>query len=324
MDDVAQRLSERVWGVEEARALCHTYFYPVTLEPLKTEARLSCTFDALVAGPVTLADLEYGAAIRMSQPNLETAYHVNVPLFGALQSVYRGVQIRADSHLGAVFGPKGEVLLERWNAGTRVMCVKLDRLALHAELESLLGRPVRGPLELAPSLDVSRGAGLTWLRLMRLLADDIHNEDGLLSRPAFAERLGREAVRGLLYAVGHRYLAELAEPGVPCLPRTVRRAVDAIRDDPARSFTVAELAAVAGVSVRALQEGFRRHVGVPPLVMLREARMARVHEELRAADPYGCTVAEVAHRWGFAHLGRFAAAYRRTFGEPPSATLHRG
>jgi AraC-like DNA-binding protein len=35
------------------------------------------------------------------------------------------------------------------------------------------------------------------------------------------------------------------------------------------------------------------------------------------------TVAAVAHRWGFAHLGRFASAYRCRFGEPPSDTLRR-
>jgi AraC-like DNA-binding protein len=33
------------------------------------------------------------------------------------------------------------------------------------------------------------------------------------------------------------------------------------------------------------------------------------------------SVAEVAARWGFSHLGRFAAAYRKRYGESPSHTL---
>jgi AraC family transcriptional regulator, ethanolamine operon transcriptional activator len=34
-------------------------------------------------------------------------------------------------------------------------------------------------------------------------------------------------------------------------------------------------------------------------------------------------VMSVAHRWGFKHLGRFSATYRRTYGELPSDTLRR-
>jgi AraC-like DNA-binding protein len=33
------------------------------------------------------------------------------------------------------------------------------------------------------------------------------------------------------------------------------------------------------------------------------------------------TVADVAFRWGFNHLGRFAAFYRTRYGVPPSRTL---
>jgi transcriptional regulator GlxA family with amidase domain len=34
-------------------------------------------------------------------------------------------------------------------------------------------------------------------------------------------------------------------------------------------------------------------------------------------------VAEVAHRFGFAQLARFAGTYRAMFGETPANTLHR-
>jgi AraC-like DNA-binding protein len=42
---------------------------------------------------------------------------------------------------------------------------------------------------------------------------------------------------------------------------------------------------------------------------------------LRAARPGEVTVAEVAAKWGFWHLGRFASTYRATFGELPSQSL---
>lgn len=85
-------------------------------------------------------------------------------------------------------------------------------------------------------------------------------------------------------------------------------------------WTASEMAATAGVSVRRLQEGFRQYVGRTPSEYLTDIRLVRVRDDLLAADP-GDTVAAVALRWGFAHTGRFAAAYRTRFGTALSAAL---
>ena len=59
-----------------------------------------------------------------------------------------------------------------------------------------------------------------------------------------------------------------------------------------------------------------------PLAHLRSVRMQRAHRDLQIAEPGdGLSVAAVAARWGFAHLGRFAIEYRRRFGIYPSQTL---
>ena len=57
------------------------------------------------------------------------------------------------------------------------------------------------------------------------------------------------------------------------------------------------------------------------MTYLRRTRLARVHEDLLHADPASTTVRTVAHRWGFAHLGRFAATYAERYGQSPSTTL---
>jgi transcriptional regulator GlxA family with amidase domain len=75
------------------------------------------------------------------------------------------------------------------------------------------------------------------------------------------------------------------------------------------------------VSVRTLQELFRRHLDTTPTDHLRAIRLDRAHRELRAADPESTTVGAVAGRWGFTHTGRFAATYRTRYGASPSETL---
>jgi AraC-like DNA-binding protein len=50
--------------------------------------------------------------------------------------------------------------------------------------------------------------------------------------------------------------------------------------------------------------------------------MERARRDLENAEPGdGSSVAAVAARWGFTHLGRFAFEYRRRFGVHPSQTL---
>jgi transcriptional regulator GlxA family with amidase domain len=102
----------------------------------------------------------------------------------------------------------------------------------------------------------------------------------------------------------------------------VRRAAAFIEAGADRSLTLADIAAAAGVTGRALQSAFRRHYDNTPVGYLRQARLERAYTELQDADPAaGATVAAVARRWGWTSPGQFAAAYQRRFGEPPSRTL---
>ncbi|MFC8230283.1 helix-turn-helix domain-containing protein [Streptomyces sp. NPDC057287] len=51
-------------------------------------------------------------------------------------------------------------------------------------------------------------------------------------------------------------------------------------------------------------------------------RLTGAHADLKAADPHSSSVTAIAARWGFAHAGRFAAAYRQLYATPPADTLH--
>jgi transcriptional regulator GlxA family with amidase domain len=173
-------------------------------------------------------------------------------------------------------------------------------------------------------MHTAEGAGRSWHRLVRLLVADCANPQGLLHHPLIAQQAQRSLLTGLLLCLPHRYRDELDSPGNAGPPRAIRRALEAIQDGPERPFTVADLAEIAGMSVRSLQEGFRRHVGMAPMAYLQTVRLGRAHDALRDEDPYRVTVAAVAHRFGFAHLGRFARAYRDRYGVCPSHTLRRG
>ncbi|MBF4606038.1 helix-turn-helix transcriptional regulator [Curtobacterium sp. VKM Ac-1393] len=104
----------------------------------------------------------------------------------------------------------------------------------------------------------------------------------------------------------------------------MRRAIRFVHDEADRPVTVADVAAACGLSERGVQDLFRRRLGVTPMQYLREVRLDRVHLELGRSRSGASLVSDVARRWQFAHLGRFAAHYRARFGEQPHETIARG
>jgi AraC-like DNA-binding protein len=96
--------------------------------------------------------------------------------------------------------------------------------------------------------------------------------------------------------------------------------VHAFADQP---ITTADIAEAAGLHTRTLQILMSEHLGSSPTSYLRDVRLDRVRQDLLSSDPGDTLVADVARRWGFGNLGRFAAAYLQRFGEYPRDTLIR-
>jgi AraC-like DNA-binding protein len=312
--------SFRLTDLDEARALCGEFYYEVDLDLLDRSRPLAFAADLVRLGPVTVGDISFGADVSIGTDVLD-AYHVNLPIAGAIGSEHRGAVTVASPRRAAVYRPGAGVHAGRWSANCRTLGIRLDRAALEAELAALLGHPVRGPIRFGASFDTTRGPGLTWARMINLLRSESGNPHSALLQPLIAERYSQGLIGGLLFAVDHQFADALTAHVAPVRPRTVRRAIQVMEADPTHPFTTAELARIAGVSARSLQEGFRRHVGVSPMTYLQQVRMGYARDELRHPVPGRDTVAAIAHAWGFGHLGRFAAAYRERYGESPSATL---
>lgn len=102
--------------------------------------------------------------------------------------------------------------------------------------------------------------------------------------------------------------------------RVVERVLQRVREQSAERIDAHDLCLEIGASRRSLHYAFETVVGIPPAQFLRMLRLNGVRWELRRgiAD---VSIGDVAARWGFWHMGRFAADYRRLFGELPSGTV---
>lgn len=180
-------------------------------------------------------------------------------------------------------------------------------------MDRLLPRPGR---RLPAQLDLRSGAGADWLRLVRAIADESLRDNVLLRSDQVAEQLCRAVTTALVLAAA----PDDRDCPAGARPRTVKRVMDAIQQDPARQWTAADMAELVGISVRRIQQGFRECVGMTPMEYLADVRLERVHADLSVSD-CTATVSDVALHWGIMHTGRFAAAYRRKYGVSPSETL---
>ena len=104
------------------------------------------------------------------------------------------------------------------------------------------------------------------------------------------------------------------------LPASLVRALGWLEGRLDEPIELAPLAAAAGVRPHTLEAHFKLYLGTTPLGWVRRTRLARARQQLLAAGE-DANVTAVAGANGFSQLGRFAAQYRRQFGELPSQTL---
>jgi AraC family ethanolamine operon transcriptional activator len=101
----------------------------------------------------------------------------------------------------------------------------------------------------------------------------------------------------------------------------VRKVEDWVDGQAPETIQIGDLCAALHLSRRTLQRAFTETLGMGPAHYLMLKRLAAVRTELRRSDPLEVTVTDVATKYGFWELGRFAHEYRQLFRERPSETL---
>lgn len=162
-------------------------------------------------------------------------------------------------------------------------------------------------------------------RLQRL-----HAAAGRLAEEAPEIIANLDAARGLEQALIEALAAclshqERRENGVAqgqhaIVMRRFRRIVE---EAPEQPLYIPDICKVIRVSERTLRMCCQEHLGMPPKRYLLLRRMAFARRALHRAAPDATSVTDIAMRYGFWQLGRFAVEYQTLFGESPSATLHR-
>ncbi|MGW1400833.1 AraC family transcriptional regulator [Streptomyces sp. NPDC002405] len=261
-----------------------------------------------------------GLGVEIAGPETKRSYFVDFGVSGLVYAERHGERTVNTSARAAVFNPGDRRRLLPARPGTETLGIRLDRALVETELAALLGREPDGPIAFDLTLGLT-GADHSGLRIMvESLIDQLDTGSKIFDHPAVRQAHLRSFVTGLLLTHRHNYSEPLLEGHTPLRSRPLRRALDFIDRSLGDPITLSDLAQAGNCSARTLSDAFREHFGCSPMAFLRDRRLERVRADLLAGSD---RVGTVAHRWGFTHMGRFAAAYQHRYGELPSATAAR-
>lgn len=308
-------------NADETRGFVSSIFCPHKLEPKTRNGKVDALVNHAPVGDISLNYLKYGVPVVVDPGELGKLFLVQIQLSG-------GVDVncgRQEASLGAghasVLSPT-EYTRMSWSGDAAELIVRLERDVMEKTLSTVLGRSLPDPLVFNLDMNCKEGAAASWCRMVRFVQSELDAPESVMMSPLAVKQFEQALVYSLLYSQPHNYSGALERGLSPAAPRHVKLVEDYIHAHADEPVSVEEMTAVAGVSARTLFSGFQKFRGTSPMKYLREVRMNRARHDLENAEP-GTKVTDVALKWGFSQLGRFAVEYRKTFGESPSETLNR-
>jgi AraC-like DNA-binding protein len=199
--------------------------------------------------------------------------------------------------------------------------ISLSPAHLAHNADILIGRPILPP-RANRILQPSRPEATRFRTLYKDACDLAETGNKLIERSEIAKALEHDMLHSIIHCLTaddaddnsktrHHHAAVMVR-----FEEVLSRRID-------QKLTMPKLCAEVGVPERTLRMCSAEFLGVSPMRYILLQRLNKARSALRRADPSTASVADVARHHQFLELGRFAVTYRATFGESPSATLHR-
>ena len=241
-------------------------------------------------------------------PNTLLVMHMRGPVAVEEKSARSGWVRRWTDRGQASITPAGAPVHRRFRTRPEILLIQIGlRLLDEVIIESVDAEPKN--VELVPSF---ARPDPTLDSYCRLFEDEVVHPSGPGHRLA-QDLLGRAITLSLIRRYSTLQAAH-AEEVAPITPARIRRVIDFMQEETDRSPTLADFAALSGLSATHFARAFRAATGSPPHQYLMAVRMDRGRRLLRETD---LPVSEVAFRCGFEQSGSFATAFRKAMGVTP-------
>ncbi|MGU7779223.1 AraC family transcriptional regulator [Burkholderia sp. PU8-34] len=275
--------------------------------------------------PATMFNLD-GDSVALSWFAYGTEISIRPEVFGNFVLVLTTLAGHSDARSGRLAhagGPGSTVVIAsdessrfRYSEDNVQMGVRIDAQRIAEVWRRMSGREPPSALPSCALIEARRRD--LWLASVQTLRQLLHPD----TPPALKAMQLPLAEEMLIVSLIGEQLADTTPAVGSIAPACVRRAIEFIDEHADRPLTLSDIAAAAHCSVRTLQRTFQQWRDIGTMRYLKEVRLQRVRAALLESDNTA-SITEIATRWGFGHLGQFAADYRNAFGERPSDTRTR-
>ena len=278
-----------------------------------TPAPLGAWYRIVPLPDLTIHWYRCNAALHVREYHKRDLVYLAIPLSADNPFRWRGIDLNADQALLYHPGQEHDYILPR---NVRFMGISLGRR---------LFRRMGWNLDEAPLLRMDqRNVARLAAEANRVTQSVLRNDVSKESLEVMQERLALHLEKLLAPALNDRGAASVSPSESPRLYELACAArQEMLSGGLTKKLDVDQLAATVATSTRTLYRAFRHCYGVGPYeyhTLLRFQafrRMARMEGFRRGI------VTDMALEYGFSHLGRFASAYRRHYGELPRDSIRR-
>lgn len=204
-------------------------------------------------------------------------------------------------------------------AGSGVYVLKTDYQSLERRFWEITGVKPRGRISFEHKVNVSSGSGAVLRNTFLTIVSQLETDKTLLTNRLLRIATDELLLTTLLSLPNSHSEILLREPG-DVASTVVHRAEEYLAAHATEPIKMRDVFGACGCNRNLLYRAFKKHRGYTPNEFLQSRRLEAARQRLLSPSDTD-TVTSIALSTGFLHLGRFAALYKRRFGESPSKTL---
>lgn len=305
--------------LDEATGLVRAAICPHRLRVNEPPKKSLAFLSSLDLGACGLTSLRYGFDVDIDAGCIEDSYLVKWTLAGQ-GHVRSGERTAISSPRSILITEPTERTQIHMSAECQHLTVRVSRRALLATLATKLKRAPRQALQFDLEIPMDSDFARAWCELVAHICHISATAPAALASDGVRRQYSRTLMEIMLSAAPHSHSDSLNEPVDCAAAWHVGRARDYIHEHLSEDISIADIAALVGVTPRTLQNGFRKAFNLTPAEYIRQARVNALHRALLAADA-SAGVTNLMMNVGIVNFGRYAQYYREQIGVSPSRTL---